>query len=438
VSNDGVRKAEILDAAAELFASSGSRTTLKDIADACGILAGSLYYHFESKEAIITELVRRYQAELDDIANAALEELQRPDAQPGTERIVALGEAIAACAVRHRAALLLTFFEPPAGAGEERTRFAARTPTAIQAAMLETLRAGRASGCIRPGIDLGLLADRMCQTMLHVGIGVFHRSPGADRVPAIKCRILLEGIAARPLQDAALDRSAAFLAAESVIATWNEDAGTPEDHRAAVVRATARAEFGRRGYEATTVRDIAAAAGVSVPSVYRIIESKEHLLASIMHSYAPNVAAGWNAVLRSPSTAVEKLDALMWFDINVMDRFSEEFKIQLAGLRQSPPDSPNLRWPFPSRLRQVKTLLAEGTRSGDLHLEGASADVRARCLYSVIWMPENVVRSAGPRAALGLSRETVLRGAGERLPAGEAGSQAAIARPTAVPSCMKR
>jgi len=59
VSVGGSRRTEILDTAAALFASSGLRTSLKEIADACGILPGSLYHHFESKEAIIVELVER-------------------------------------------------------------------------------------------------------------------------------------------------------------------------------------------------------------------------------------------------------------------------------------------------------------------------------------------------------------------------------------------
>ena len=44
MSGDGGRRAEILDTAARLFASSGMRTSLKQIADACGILPGSLYH----------------------------------------------------------------------------------------------------------------------------------------------------------------------------------------------------------------------------------------------------------------------------------------------------------------------------------------------------------------------------------------------------------
>ena len=71
MSVDGARRTEILDTAASLFASSGLKTSLKEIADACGILPGSLYHHFDSKEAIIVELVEQYRADLDSIAKQA-------------------------------------------------------------------------------------------------------------------------------------------------------------------------------------------------------------------------------------------------------------------------------------------------------------------------------------------------------------------------------
>jgi AcrR family transcriptional regulator len=50
-----------------LFAERGFRaTTVRDIADAAGILSGSLYHHFDSKESMIDELLRGFQDELFD------------------------------------------------------------------------------------------------------------------------------------------------------------------------------------------------------------------------------------------------------------------------------------------------------------------------------------------------------------------------------------
>jgi len=49
-----VRRAELLAAAAEVFAERGySGTTVREVAEAAGILGGSLYYHFDSLESMV-------------------------------------------------------------------------------------------------------------------------------------------------------------------------------------------------------------------------------------------------------------------------------------------------------------------------------------------------------------------------------------------------
>ncbi len=406
---DSTRRTEILETAATLFASAGLRASLQEIADACGILPGSLYHHFDSKEAIILELVRRYRDELDRLAHGAHRDLQHPTTQPIEERIIVFGRAIAACGVRHRAALLLSLYEPPSVLGDDLAQLASQAPIAIERAMLDFLRRGRASGAIREGIDLALLSDRLCQSMLHVGAGVSHMTPDAEQVPEVRLRLLLDGISPRTPSNAALDGSHSTQAVEKVIATW-EDEPEDSDSRTTHLRAFARKEFGRRGYEATTMRDIAAAAGVSTGTVYRSFRSKDELLVSIMRSYSDKVRMAWDAALSTASTPLEKIDALMWANIHVTDRFSDEFRIQLAWLRQSPPSTPNLGLSFGWYLRQLKALLAEGGKTGEIHIEGGNAEIRARGLQEVIASPPTIVR-AGTRAARALARDTVLRGA---------------------------
>jgi hypothetical protein len=133
-----------------------------------------------------------------------------------------------------------------------------------------------------------------------------------------------------------------------------------------------------------------------------------------MRSFAKKVAAGWIAALRSGATPIEKLDALTWIDINVLERFHDEFKIQLAWLRQSPPDTPHPGWRFTTRLRQLRALLSEGIRSGEIHIEDPSTGMLARCVLDVLWIPENILRARGMRAALIHARDTVLRGVSDR------------------------
>jgi AcrR family transcriptional regulator len=316
--------------------------------------------------------------------------------------------------VRHRAALQLSFHEPPTNANQELARLAQRPPSAVQAAMRARLRAGRRRGTIRPGIDLSTLADRICQSMLHVGLDVIRRDAAPDQVAAVSCRILLDGLASRPPGDARLDRSSALRAVNRVIASWSDGNEAGRGDKSAHVHAVARAEFGRRGYEATTIRDIASAAGLGVGTVHRLIGSKEELLASIMRSFGRKVAAGWNSALGSDATPIEKLDALSWVDINALDRFHDEFKIQLAWMRQSPPDTRNPGWSFTTRMRQLKALLTQGIRSGEIRIESPSTAVLARCVLDVLWIPENILRAMGRRGALAHARDTVLRGVAVR------------------------
>jgi AcrR family transcriptional regulator len=412
--DDGTRRSEILQTAASLIASSGLRTSLQEIADAAGILPGSLYHHFESKEAILVELIRRYYADLDRIGEIAHERLDKPDSRSAADQIVELGSAIARCAVEHRAALQMSFYDAPS-ANPELVELLQKPPTAVQQAMLQTLRAGKWSGYIRSDIDLPTLADRICQTMMHVGLDIIRHTAPADQTALVLCRIMLHGLAARPPSDRELDGSPAFAAAEAAIKTWSDESESGGNDKAAHVRAVARTEFGKKGYEVTTIRDIASAAGLGTGTVYRLIGSKEELLASIMESFGIKAGGGFAAVLRTDATPVEKIDALNWVNINALDQFPDEWKIQLAWMRQSPPDTPNPGLAFTMRLRQLRTLLSEGIQSGDIQIEDPpSLAMLSRCVMDILWMPENIVRDQGKHAALVIARDTVVRGVADR------------------------
>jgi AcrR family transcriptional regulator len=412
--DDGTRRTEILQTAALLIATSGLRTSLQEIADAAGILPGSLYHHFESKEAILVELLRRYHHDLDRIAQRALDRLDEPTPLSAFDRIVDLGSAVAQCAVMHSAALQMTFYEAPTS-NPELAALAQQRPTAILEAMVQTLRAARWSGYLRSDVDLPILADRIVQAMRQVGLDVIRHTAGADKVATLLCRILLEGLAAVPPTDAELDRSAAFIAADEAVRSWTDANEAASSDKAAHVRAVARAEFGRKGYEVTTIRDIASAAGLGTGTVYRLIGSKEELLASIMQSFGEKVAGvGWTNVLRSDASAIEKLDALSWVHTNALASFGDEFRIQLAWMRQAPPDTPNIAWLFTKRVRQMKALLTEGIRSGEIKIDSPSNEMLARVVIGVSWIPENILRDIGTRASLIHVRDTMLRGVIDR------------------------
>lgn len=76
------RRAEVLAISAKLFAENGYRaTTVRDIADAAGILSGSLYHHFDSKESMIDEILRAFLDELFGTYRAVLASVADPREQ---------------------------------------------------------------------------------------------------------------------------------------------------------------------------------------------------------------------------------------------------------------------------------------------------------------------------------------------------------------------
>ena len=415
------RRAEILDTAAAVFASSGYvATSLKDIADACGIQAGSLYHHFNSKEAIVIELVARFQAEMASIGDAALKAAAASNAAasnaaaPG-ERVVALCASIAECAFAHRAALQLTFYAPRAGASADLVRLVSTRPTSVLAAMTAILRRAQSQGSIKPDVDVGLLADELCEAMRHAGLGVLYRDANAREVAAVLCHLVLDGGPAEPPDDGQLDRSPARRVANAAIRAWGDrDRADPGDRTAALL-SVARAEFARRGYEATTIRDIAAAAGIGPGNVYRFIESKDAMLESIMGAFHARLSDGYRAVIASDSTTVAKLDALTWLNINVLESFPEEFAIQRAWMRAIPPAASNLSALQLERAGQIREIVAEGVRHGELRngrtgVGRPSIDVLAMCYRDLVW-PSALVKSAGPKRTLAHCRATLMRGA---------------------------
>ena len=72
------RRQEILEAAAGVFHEKGYKaTSIQDIADAVGILKGSLYYYIRSKEDLLNEI-------LQDVHQHAIANISRLDEVEGT------------------------------------------------------------------------------------------------------------------------------------------------------------------------------------------------------------------------------------------------------------------------------------------------------------------------------------------------------------------
>jgi AcrR family transcriptional regulator len=90
-------RARILDAAAEVFSEQGYSARLSDIADRASMKAGSLYYHFDSREALVAEILHRgIQTSFDHVRTAV-------DALPGSARAI---DRLAAAVRAHTMSIL--------------------------------------------------------------------------------------------------------------------------------------------------------------------------------------------------------------------------------------------------------------------------------------------------------------------------------------------
>lgn len=84
------REQQIIEASEALFYKRGyAQTSVGDIAEATGLLKGSLYYYMESKEDLLYRIVM----EVHEVSRQQLSDVRRENGQPAIERLVAFTRA---------------------------------------------------------------------------------------------------------------------------------------------------------------------------------------------------------------------------------------------------------------------------------------------------------------------------------------------------------
>lgn len=194
VSPTKARRAELLAIAGQLFAERGLRaTTVRDIADAAGILSGSLYHHFDSKESMVDEILRNF---LDDLFHRYDAIVARALGPRGTLEavVVASFEAID----EHNAAVAIYQAEARHLAGQPRFGYIRDRLVEFRRLWHDVLKAGVAEGTFRDDLDVEL-AYRFLRDTVWVGVS-WYRPGGAITIEAIAQQylsIVLDGITTR-------------------------------------------------------------------------------------------------------------------------------------------------------------------------------------------------------------------------------------------------
>ena len=135
--------------AGELFAQKGFRaTTVREIADAAGILSGSLYHHFDSKESIGDEI-------LSGFINDVLADYRAAVSSAGSPRDV-LAQIVRSTSwtlSRHRAALAMLQNDWSYFAAQPRFGYLRQALNEIERTWVTQLERGQASGVFRADLD---------------------------------------------------------------------------------------------------------------------------------------------------------------------------------------------------------------------------------------------------------------------------------------------
>lgn len=169
--------------------------------------------------------------------------------------------------------------------------------------------------------------------------------------------------------------------------------GRSTTRRTLVIRellATATRLFAERGYERTTLQDVADAMGVSRSSLYHYVTSKEDLLAMLVEGWSRELANRFAAVrARSDLSAEGKLRTLA--DMIVRER--AESPDQFRVLDQAEPTLPEpLREQHRKARRDVlaelRAVIEEGIDAGDfkpLDPQTAALSVLGMCNWVAWW-----------------------------------------------------
>ncbi|SHN43700.1 TetR/AcrR family transcriptional regulator [Cryptosporangium aurantiacum] len=147
------RRSELLAIAAELFATKGyTQTTVRDIGDAAGILSGSLYHHFDSKEAMLDEILRDFMGSL----HAAFAEIVAGGESP---RQVLEGLVRCSFGTIHERPHAVALYQNESAllAHLPDFTFVARTSQDITGLWLGVLAAGQESGDFRADLEPGVV-----------------------------------------------------------------------------------------------------------------------------------------------------------------------------------------------------------------------------------------------------------------------------------------
>ena len=142
----------------------------------------------------------------------------------------------------------------------------------------------------------------------------------------------------------------------------------------------------RKGFAEATVRDIATAAGMPVPTMYQYINSKEDLLFLIYETYMGDINTRVRASIPSGMPPREKLKNAIRVNIASNDEYHRYVKVMFQETRSlSPEDRERVEALDAAYIAIWKEILEEGIATGDFRVDNVEIVANLIFFMSSVW-----------------------------------------------------
>lgn len=125
---------------------------------------------------------------------------------------------------------------------------------------------------------------------------------------------------------------------------------------------SAAAVFAERGYRGATTAELAAAAGISEPILYRHFDSKLELFVTLIDEVGAEVLSAWETRLAAADGPTARLHTLLESNPSTAARGRGVYRVIFQAMTQTDVE-PRIREAITTHVRQLRTFVADELRS---------------------------------------------------------------------------
>ena len=163
--------------------------------------------------------------------------------------------------------------------------------------------------------------------------------------------------------------------------------GSDGEKTEAAIREAAASLIARYGYEAVSMRQLAAEVGVQAAALYRYFPTKEELLSTLMREHMEALAAAWEKARPSPGDPTERLIAFV--ENHISFHVARRHSTHLSNMELRSLSSERLTAMLKLRTayeKELRAILRDGAESGVFSIDdtGLTAMALIQMLTGVI------------------------------------------------------